>query len=81
MKKNLETQIIRWFNDSIDFCLNYSCCSEWLSTYVSNSDQAFLLDFFEYEEIQEENVETLRVAALKWIREFSDEIVNFDDYR
>ncbi|MEE1082806.1 MAG: hypothetical protein UH850_03605 [Paludibacteraceae bacterium] len=82
MKANLTSWVKTWFNDSKEYALdNYALCSEWLSDYVEHCDQEFLNDFFEYEEIENGNVEDLRQIALDWIDENADDIVNFEDYR
>lgn len=82
MKKNIEQLVEQWFSDSKEYALNnYALCSEWLSDYVINSDQDFLHDFFTYKEINENDVETLRLKALAWIDTNADDIVNFDNFR
>lgn len=82
MKKNIESLVEAWFNDSKEYAINnFALCSEWLTNYVENCDQEFLNDFFTGEEIEENDVETLRSKALAWIDSNADEIVNFDDFR
>lgn len=82
MKKNIESLVEAWFNDSKEYAINnFALCSEWLTNYVENCDQEFLNDFFTGEEIEENDVETLRSKALAWIDANADEIVNFDDFR
>lgn len=79
---NIEQRVEAWFNDSKEYALNnYALCSEWLADYVRNCDQEFLNDFFTAKEIDETDVETLRLQALAWIDANADEIVNFDDFR
>ena len=82
MKNNLKQLVENWFHDSKDFALqNYATCYEWLSTYVRNCDQEFLGDFFTYEEIENNDVETLRKRALEWLDQNAEDSVNFEDYR
>lgn len=82
MVYNIEQKVEAWFYDSKEYALNnYALCSEWLADYVRNCDQAFLNDFFTPEEIEQNDVKTLREKALDWIDENADVIINFDNYR